>query len=203
MPRKARADLHPMILLADKSDVAGPKRTIEANGFRVGIYKTIDIDVNYRCCYRVLKSLSRSVRGLDFRVLLELANLLNQSKSFPVDYEKDEPQVRGMVKHRFAILGCRIRFTTLNDLARSIGVHPSHLKRQLPLMRKSGILVNGGHGWLDLNPNIFWMGSAEEQTAFCRKYYPMMPICNHWIFINGNPYMRKLKERTWVINHHS
>jgi hypothetical protein len=72
--------------------------------------------------------------------------------------------------YKLTVLGCRVRFKTQQELANRLGCSRSHLNEQIGLLSELMIIVNKGHGFVDLNPNVYWYGRMEHQIAYCSQH---------------------------------
>ncbi len=172
MPRPRRHDLEPEILVPDTS--AQERRANEAidENFSAKVRRRGESPIQDRWMIatdeleRQLAHHRRAGTSIPAAFLWFLVMRCDSAHAAPKLDANREPEIRD--GHRVLNLrriGCRVRMTE-KQMAEDFCASQSTIERHVRKLKALGFIVNGGHGWVELDAALCWRGDLNLLAAY-------------------------------------
>lgn len=168
----SRPDFEPEIFLPDVREQEQAANGVVGAKYRARVQKAGERIVKdgwtsiFDRTIEMLSAAKRSEPSIDTGFVLFLMQHCAQAFATPVTDNDGNMLLRDdAILHRLRRVGCRT-YLKQSDMAEAYGCSPSTAHRQIQAMKRTGIIVNQGHGWYEFDANLCWRGEFKIQRAY-------------------------------------
>lgn len=168
----SRPDFEPEIYLPDVREQERAANGVVGVQYRARVSRAGEKIVNdgwtnvFDRTIDVLAVTKRSEPNINAGLVLFLMQHCAQAQATPITDNEGNMLLRdGSILNRLRRVGCRT-YMKQSEIAKAYGCSPSTVHRQIQTMKRTGIIVNQGHGWYEFDANLCWRGDFKIQRAY-------------------------------------